>query len=142
MRALAPLAPLALLLLLSAPLAAQAVGASTVPTAADSARAFVASARSDLRNLVVAQEAYYAVNARYAPTMEALTGYRPSRGNVIKLVHAQNDGWAASLTSANLTGSCTIWVNVPEDRRAGTEREKRLGDEGEPVCDVQPAARP
>lgn len=132
--------PLAGLLLGTASLSAQqAPPSQQVPTAADSARGQLAVARSDLRNLVVAQEAYFADHGRYAPTMEALDRYRPSRGNAIKLVHAVTDGWTASLTGTFLTGSCTIWVNLPTDKRAGTELEKRVGGEGEPVCDTQPA---
>lgn len=129
--------PLAALVLGTASLSAQQ--APPVPTAADSARGRLASARSDLRNLVVAQEAYFADHGRYAPTMEALDRYRPSRGNAIKLVHAVTDGWTASLTGTFLTGSCTIWVNLPAEKRAGTDVEKRVGGEGEPVCDTQPA---
>jgi hypothetical protein len=129
------------LMIVAIPASAQ-VATPTAPTAADSARAFVASARSDLRNLVVAQEAYFADHGRYAPTMEALERYRPSRGNVIKLVFAVNDGWAAALTSERLTGSCTIWVNVPEGKRPATDADERIGGEGEPVCDTQPAMTP
>lgn len=135
--------PLAALVIGAASLSAQqAPPPQGVPTAADSARGALAVARSDLRNLVVAQEAYFADHGRYAPTMEALDRYRPSRGNVIKLVHVVNDGWTASLTGAYLPGSCTIWVNVPSEKRAGTEREKRVGGEGEPVCDTPPALAP
>lgn len=133
------LATLAALLLVARPASAQQVATPAAPTAADSARAFVASAKSDLRNLVVAQEAHFADYGRYAPTMEALERYRPSRGNVITLVFAASDGWAASLTGERLTGSCTIWVNVPDDKQPATAVERRSGGEGEPVCDTQPA---
>ncbi len=136
------LALLTVLSLVALPALAQQVATPAAPSAADSARAFVASARSDLRNLVVAQEAYFADHGRYAQTMEALERYRASRGNVIKLVFAANYGWAASLTSERLTGSCTIWVNVPDGKRPATDADKRVGEEGVPVCDMQPALAP
>lgn len=128
-----PLVGLALLAAL--PLGAQ----DRVPTAADTVRANLAIARSDLRNLVVAQERYFSDHGRYAPHLDSMKAlYVPSRGSAMVLTVARTDGWAAKLTRERLGGSCIIWVHVPESDRPKTSRDGLQGREGEPVCDPQP----
>jgi hypothetical protein len=135
-----PLLPLAVAALLAAP-ALHAQG--TPPTAADSARAAVRAAVSDLRNLVTAQEAHYADHGRYGLPLQNLGGYQPSRGNAVGIVYADDKGWAAVLTSVRLVGTCSIRVGpltLPADsaRVVPTVRDKRVGKEAEAVCDRQP----
>lgn len=126
---------LAAVALVACPLAAQ----DRVPTASDTVRANLAAARSDLRNLVVAQEAYFSDHGRYAPHLDSMKAvFMPSRGSSMQLTVARNDGWAARLTRERLGGSCIIWVNVPESDRPKTSRDGLGGREGEPVCDSQP----
>ena len=93
--------------------------------------------KSDLRNLVVAQEAYFADHHSYAASLEALSKYRPSAGSQIRLVLTRENSWAATASNATTTGrSCTIWLNVEnESHRPRTLKEKHVGLEGEPVCD-------
>ena len=123
-------------MLLPPPLAAQ-----DKPAATDSAAARAQSAaRSDLRNLLVEQEVYFSANARYASTVAQLgPGFKPSEGHTVTFAHAERNGWSAVLTSVRFEGSCTIWVNVPAGKRVASERDKRVGEDGEPVCDA-PAA--
>lgn len=130
------LTPVGLALLVALPLAAQ----ERVPSAQDTVRANLAIARSDLRNLVIAQEAYYADHGRYAPHIDSLTSprYLPSRGSVMALTVVRNDGWAATLTRERLAGNCIMWVNLPESDRPKTARDGRSAGEGEPTCDPQP----
>lgn len=121
-------------------LAALPLGAQDrVPTAADTVRANLAIARSDLRNLVVAQEAYFADHGRYAPHLDSMKAlFVPSRGSTMVLTYAQNDGWAAKLTRERLRGNCIIYVNTPEGDRPKTAHGALTAREGEPVCDSQP----
>jgi Tfp pilus assembly protein PilE len=93
--------------------------------------------KSDLRNLVVAQEAYFANHSSYAASLEVLSKYRPSAGSQIRLVLTRENSWAATANDAATTGrSCTIWINVDnEQHRQRTRKEIRVGREGEPVCD-------
>jgi hypothetical protein len=93
--------------------------------------------KSDLRNLVVAQEAYFANRSSYAASLEALSNYRPTAGSQIRLVLTRENSWAATAHDAATTGrSCTIWINVEnEQHRPRTLKENRVGREGEPVCD-------
>jgi hypothetical protein len=112
------------------------------PTAADTAEA---RARSDLRNLVTAQEAFYSDSARYAGSLAQIRGFRASTGNSIRITFASDQGWAGVLTSTTLVGSCTVFVGtvvIPTDsaRVLGTERDKLIGREGTPTCDRQPGA--
>ena len=93
--------------------------------------------KSDLRNLVVAQEAYFANHRSYAPSLEALSTYRPSAVSQIRLVLTRENSWAAMANDAATSRrSCTIWINVEsEQHRPRTLKEGRVGREGEPVCD-------
>lgn len=127
------------LFVLAMPLSAQ----DRVPTAADSARARLASARSDLRNLVVAQEAFFADNARYAKSLAELAqGYKPSEGSRVRLVFAQDNAWSGDVMRDGLVGSCTIWVGISPENRAKTALNGLVGEEGVPTCDPQPALTP
>lgn len=122
-------------LLVALPLGAQ----DRIPTAADTVRANLAIARSDLRNLVVAQELYFSEHARYAIHLDSLLPrYVPSRGSAMKLTEARRDGWAATLTRERLTGNCIIWVHLPEADRPKTARDGHAAEEGVPMCDPQP----
>lgn len=124
---------LALSLLLAAPLAAQ----EPVATARDTVRANVAIARSDLRNLVVVQEAFFADHGRYSASLDSLK-FIPTEGSRLVFTVTKNDAWAAMLTRARLGGSCVIFVNLPEAERPKTAKDGTTPGEGEPRCDEQP----
>ena len=76
------------------------------------AKAYVASMKSDLRNLVTAQEAYFADNnSTYASSMAALnTGFMPSSGVTVVIGSVTNTGWSATATHASTTTTCTLTV--------------------------------
>src|ERR1051326_3625407 len=92
--------------------------------------------KSDLRNLVTAQEAYFADHSTYADQIESLK-FRPSSGSQVSLVATQNNAWAAVATDASLPGrSCVIFINLAEKYRPKTLQEKRMGasnEEGAPI---------
>jgi prepilin-type N-terminal cleavage/methylation domain-containing protein len=89
-------------------------------------KAYVASMKSDLRNLVTAQEAYFADHANlYAPSYSAISGnYRPSTGVTVALTGTAGTGWTATATHVALasTKSCAITIGGS------------VTNEGEPVC--------
>lgn len=98
--------------------------------------------KSDLRNLVTAQEAYYADHSSYADEIDRLR-FRASSGSQVRLVVTQNSGWAAVATDDATAGrSCAIWINVEQKLRPATMRDKYTGTEGQPVCDGDPAPVP
>jgi prepilin-type N-terminal cleavage/methylation domain-containing protein len=60
-------------------------------------KANAAALRSDLRNLAVAQEAYFFVSASYASDT-ALLNFRPSPGVILTLSAPIPGGWVATAT--------------------------------------------
>ena len=87
-------------------------------------KAYVASMKSDLRNLVTAQEAYYSdYYSVYAASTAALgTNYKPSTGVKVTIAGATGTGWNATATSVSTSKVCNITLG-----RGST-------DEGDPLC--------
>ena len=87
-------------------------------------KAYVASMKSDLRNLITAQEAYFSDNnSNYAAAISNLgTNYKASTGITVVLNTVTNTGWKASATSNSTAKTCTIELG------GGST------DEGDPVC--------
>lgn len=76
-------------------------------------RAQIASVRQDLKNLVSAQEAYYADNQIYAPSLASLTGMlRVSDGVQIQLDSATATGWGARGEHTATEGECRVSVSM------------------------------
>ena len=87
-------------------------------------KAYVASMKSDLRNLVTAQEAYFSDNnSTYAQSTTNLgTNYKASSGITVTLSNVTNTGWQASATSMSTAKTCAITLG------GGST------DEGDPIC--------
>ena len=87
-------------------------------------KAYVASMKSDLRNLITAQEAYFSDNnSNYAQSTTNLgTNYKASTGITVTLNTVTNTGWKASASSNSTAKTCTIQLG------GGST------DEGDPVC--------
>jgi hypothetical protein len=117
-----------LVVLLAAPVGAQQV------VAAPSARPGIAAAVSDLRQLVTAQEAYFADNGRYADDITK-TQFRPSAGNTAKLVRPEANRYGAEITGTAFEGSCVVHVGQAGNEYPRTAKEKKAFPEGEPACD-------
>jgi prepilin-type N-terminal cleavage/methylation domain-containing protein len=73
-------------------------------------RAFVASMKSDLRNLATAEEAYFYDNATYATGLASLVNYNPSSGNAVTINQATAAGWSATALRPGLTKQCYLFV--------------------------------
>ncbi len=123
-----PLAAALAAVILTTPASAQSSAGATAR------RPELAQAASDLRNLVVAQEAHFAEHARYATDLAA-TQFRASAGHTVRLLRPGTNGWGAELTSAAIAGSCVIFVNLPEAEWPRTATEQKVFPEGEPACD-------
>ena len=88
-------------------------------------KAYLASMKSDLRNLVTAEEAYFSDNSAYTSAI-AVANYTVSTGVVGPTITVTADGWTASV-SHNLTPkTCAIYI--------GTTALAPATKEGEPKC--------
>jgi type IV pilus assembly protein PilA len=106
-------------------------------------KAVLASMKSDLRNLVTAQEAFFSDNQDYAGSIAAAqkngvggagqVAFVPSANNVIAIVMAapSSSGWAATVTNPTLQGAiktCGVFVG------AGAPPDPSVTSEGAPAC--------
>jgi len=99
-------------------------------------KAVLAGMKSDLRNLVTAQEAFFSDNQTYATGMAATqsatnVAFVPTTNNVITLSTVTAGGWAGQVTNATLKGTitkCGIFVG------SGTAPNAAVKAEGAPAC--------
>ena len=90
-------------------------------------KAYVASMKSDLRNLVTAEEAYFADSVKYSTDLTVLK-FRPSTGVGSPSITIGAGFWTAQVTHTMVPGkSCQIAVNTANTLVASA------GD-GEPAC--------
>src|SRR5205807_8232983 len=61
-------------------------------------KAYFAGMRSDLHNLVTAQESYYYDHAKYSTNLDSIL-FTPSHGDIVTVAEATPSGWSA--TSSN-----------------------------------------
>jgi len=73
-------------------------------------KAYISSMKSDLRNLVTAQESYFTDNnSSYAASTTAMgTNFQASSGITVTITGASASAWNASATSGLTTKTCTI----------------------------------
>ena len=88
-------------------------------------KAYVAGMKADLRNLVTAQEAYFAEYVTYAPSLTNLE-YNVSTGNTLYLVTTSGQGWSATAVNSGTAHTCAIYI--------GSATPIMPGYEGQPVC--------
>ena len=89
-------------------------------------KAYIASEKADLRNLVTAEESYFADNVTYTTTIGNLS-YSVSQGNTITLTGASGTGWSATSKNNGTTHTCGIYVGTGTPPVAGQ-------NEGAPAC--------
>jgi type II secretion system protein G len=83
-------------------------------------KAKLASIKTDLRNLMTAQEAYFSDYSTYAATVGAITNtpynFSFSSGNTQQAVAGVPSGWTATVTNASIstgsTNNCTVQVGA------------------------------
>jgi prepilin-type N-terminal cleavage/methylation domain-containing protein len=89
-------------------------------------KAYIAGMKADLRNLVTAQEAYFADNVTYASVLTNLN-YNVSAGNTVSISSATGTGWAATSSNNATTKTCGIFVGSATAPITGQ-------NEGAPAC--------
>jgi type IV pilus assembly protein PilA len=92
-------------------------------------RAIVASMRSDLRNLVAAEEAYFTNALTYygGAIPDAAFSYNVTQGVSISLSSVTNAGWAATATHTGTAKTCAVFVGAAAPLGPATE-------EGQVAC--------
>ena len=98
------------------------------------AKAYIASMKSDLRNLVTAEEAYFADSVKYSTSIACTTpptagsvNFCTTQGNTLGGPTLSGGGWSATETNSNITTvTCAIFVNQAAVAPATTE--------GAPAC--------
>jgi prepilin-type N-terminal cleavage/methylation domain-containing protein len=71
-------------------------------------RALVAAMKSDLRNLVTAEESYFGDYVTYTSALG--TAFNVSRGVTVTFGTVTGSGWAASAAHVGTTKTCSIYV--------------------------------
>ena len=87
-------------------------------------KAYVAAMKSDLRNLVTAEESYFADNLTYGSIANLGTAYSSSAGVTVATSAVTGTGWSASATHTGTAQVCTLALGAA----AGT------GASGVPAC--------
>ena len=87
-------------------------------------KAYVAAMKSDLRNLVTAQESYFADNLAYGTIANIGNAYSSSAGVTVATTTVNATGWGAGATHTGTAQACTIELGSV----AGT------GTSGIPAC--------
>jgi type IV pilus assembly protein PilA len=105
-------------------------------------KAVVASMKSDLRNLVTAQESFFSDNQDYAGKHGAAqingtagagtAAFSPSSGNAVVITYGSAAGWSATVTNPAVksaaSDNCGIWVGT------AAAPDASLTTEGAPGC--------
>jgi hypothetical protein len=89
----------------------------------------IATLKSDLRNFVVAQEAFFADRVTYARSLRHMsTGYKASRGVTIVILTASGESHSEIAISDRVPGLvCAMFVG-------DAPRPFGVGEEGKPLC--------
>jgi len=80
--------------------------------------------KSDLRNLVTAEEAYFADSVKYTNNLG--TAYNTTSGVLGPNIQVTADGWTATVSHTTTTKTCAIYV--------GSTQVAPANKEGEPKC--------
>jgi prepilin-type N-terminal cleavage/methylation domain-containing protein len=92
-------------------------------------KAYVTAMKSDLRNLVTAEEAFFSDSTKYAGTVTSLK-YQNSTGVTAPKIVTGSGYWTATVNHTQLAGAtCAIGVNTTNPLTTGAA-------EGEPTCYV------
>jgi prepilin-type N-terminal cleavage/methylation domain-containing protein len=90
-------------------------------------KAYITAMKSDLRNLVTAEEAYFADSSKYTSTVTLLK-FQNSTGTLAPTIAAGAGYWTATNTHTQLPGmTCGVGINT-------TNPVISSATEGEPVC--------
>jgi len=96
-------------------------------------KAYLASMKSDLRNMATTQESYFADNQVYIAGTAANTsggtsslyGFVPSAGVTVTAAATSGTGWSATSAHSATTKTCAIFVGVAAVSPATVEAEPK-----------------
>src|SRR5947209_3641012 len=90
-------------------------------------KAYLTAMKSDLRNLVTAEEAFFADSVNYTSMIGAggLT-FNVTSGNANPTIAKTADGWTVTISNVNTTKTCAIFI--------GSTAVAPANKEGEPKC--------
>ena len=98
-------------------------------------KAYVASEKADLKNLVNVQEAFYADSGRYGTKDDLKDKYQLSQGNVLGGIDGDATGWSAKVSNPAVTEptqkNCYIFAG--SGAKSATNKGTATG-EGVPTC--------
>src|SRR5215468_1539366 len=90
-------------------------------------KAYVTAMKSDLRNLVTAEEAFFADSSKYTSTVTQLK-YQSTQGVNSPTIATGAGYWTATTTHTQLSGvTCGVAINTTNPVSAGAA-------EGQPIC--------
>src|SRR5258708_9729314 len=87
-------------------------------------KAYLASMKSDLRNLITPEEAYFADSVKYTSNLG--TAYATTSGVVGPTIAVTANGFTATVSHTTPTKTCAVYV--------GTTSLAPANKEGEPKC--------
>ena len=96
-------------------------------------KAYIAAMKSDLRNLVTAEESFFSESSYYAPTASLTSGslkFKQSTGVLTPTITTGSGFWSATITHSQLLSplmTCGIGVNT-------TNTVVATAGDGEPAC--------
>ena len=103
-------------------------------------KAYVASMKSDLRNLVTAEEAYFSDSLKYStttsctnPPTAGTVSFCTTQGNTLGAITigtGTQAGWTVGVTNINPPKSCAIYIGAVTPTAPATASSP----EGAPVC--------
>ncbi|HEY6808817.1 MAG TPA: prepilin-type N-terminal cleavage/methylation domain-containing protein [Gemmatimonadales bacterium] len=103
-------------------------------------KAYMASMKSDLRNLVTAEEAYFSDSLKYSvttsctnPPTAGTVSYCTTQGNTLGAITigtGTQAGWTVNITNINTPKSCAIYIGATTPAAPATASSP----EGAPVC--------
>ena len=107
--------------------------------AATKQKAYIASMKTDLRNLVTIEEAYFSDHTTYGiqANISATGSFHPSAGNTVVVGAADGAGWYATAVNSYVPASvtphsCAVWIGDEEAGAYGAISADSL--EGAPAC--------
>ncbi len=89
-------------------------------------RAHLATMRSDLRNLITAEETYHSTTGSYTATLSAMQ-VTPSAGVTLAIGAADSSGWSAVASHTATAKTCALFIGTATPPVAGAR-------DGETVC--------
>lgn len=70
-------------------------------------KALVAAMKSDLRNMTIAEESYFATNLTYTTSLNNMN-FTPSQAVIATVTDAKATGWAANTSHPATTSTCQV----------------------------------